>query len=402
MKASIIVIGNEILNGRVSDTNSGWLARQLDACGVETVRILTIGDNSEDISNAVQSVLTPGMVVLITGGLGPTKDDVTKHTLNHILGDGELIMSQEILDNVNHIMAERGRVMNQLTATQALVPRTAGIIMNTVGTAPGMIFERDGAKVICMPGVPFEMKQMFTQSVLPLLGENEGWHHHFFKVWGISESALAERLNAFENCLDGRLAYLPDAGVVTLRLDCKSKHALNEYAASLRALLGDNMLGEGDVSIASLLLDVLKQRRYMVATAESCTGGEIVHRLTMISGSSAVVRGGVVAYNPEVKTDVLGVSLEDIEKYGVVSAQVAEQMANGVCTNVGADVGIATTGIAGPSGAEPGKPIGTVWMAWCIKGIVKSHCFHFPGGRQRVIDMATNTAIATAIRLLQA
>lgn len=401
MKASIIIIGNEILNGRVSDTNSGWLARQLDAHGIETVRILTVGDNGDDIAQAVESVMSTGDIVLITGGLGPTKDDITKHTLNRIFGDGELIESKAVLENVTRIMAERGREMNHLTATQALVPRMADIIMNAVGTAPGLVFRYNGAKVICMPGVPFEMKQMFTQSVVPLLGVNAGWYHHFFKVWGISESALAERLDAFESTLEGRLAYLPDAGVVTLRLDCKNEEALNRYASSLRTLLADKLLGEGDVPIASLLIDALAQRRYTVATAESCTGGEIAHRLTMIPGSSAAVRGGVVAYNPEVKCRVLDVNGEDIERHGVVSAPVAEQMAVGVCATVIADLGIATTGIAGPSGAEPGKPVGTVWMAWCLDGKVCSRCFHFPGNRQRVIDMATNTAIATAIQLVR-
>lgn len=401
MKASIIVIGNEILNGRVTDTNSGWLARQLDAHGIETGRILIVGDNSDDIADAVRSALAPDNIVLITGGLGPTKDDITKHTLNRILGDGELYTSNEILEHVTRIMNERGRGMNDLTATQAQVPRCAKIIANAVGTAPGLLFEHDGAKVICMPGVPFEMKQMFTQSVLPLLGINAGWHHNFFKVWGISESALAERLDAFEDTLNGRLAYLPDAGVVTLRLDCKSEEELTEYASTLRGLLGDYLMGEGDVPVASLLLDALKESGCTVATAESCTGGEIVHRLTMIPGASVAVRGGVVAYNAEVKSSVLGVDKGDIERFGVVSAQVAEQMAEGVCETVGADVGISTTGIAGPSGAEPGKPVGTVWMSWSIKGNTVSKCFHFPGSRQRVIDMATHTALATAILLLR-
>lgn len=400
MKASIVVIGNEILNGRVTDTNSGWLARQLDAHGIETDRIITVGDNSEDIANAVMSVLSPDSIIFTTGGLGPTKDDITKLTLNRILGDGELYTSNEVLDHVTRIMTERGREMNDLTATQALVPRCAQIIMNQVGTAPGLLFEYEGAKVFCMPGVPFEMRHIFTNSILPLLGVNEGWYHHFLKVWGISESALAEYLDEFEKTLEGRLAYLPDGGVVTLRLDCKSESSLIEYSKVLKVLLDDKLLGEGDVPIASLLLDALKQKKYTVATAESCTGGEIVHNLTVIPGASEVVMGGVVAYNADVKVRVLGVDRDSIEQFGVVSSQVAEQMAEGVCKTVGADMGIATTGIAGPTGAEPGRPVGTVWMAWCIKGKTISRCFHFPGNRRRVIDMATNTAIATAIQLM--
>ena len=401
MKASIIVIGNEILNGHITDTNSGWLAHQLDEQGIETVRIVTTGDSKEDIIDAVNSVFTPNGLIFITGGLGPTKDDVTKHTLNHIFGDGCLYTSEEVLENVRRVMAERGRPMNDLTAMQAQVPCKAGIIMNTVGTAPGLLFESDGTKIFCMPGVPFEMRHIFTNTILPMLAKSNGWQHHFFKVWGISESALAEKLDNFERELEGRLAYLPNAGVITLRLDCRTSKDLEHHAEQLRTLLGNYLLGEGDVTPSAILLEILRERGLTIATAESCTGGNIISRLTEIPGASNAVRGGVVAYTAEVKEQILGVEHTAVLTHGVVSSTVAVQMAKGVCHATHADVSIATTGIAGPGGAEPNKPVGTVWICWCINGRCTSRCFRFPGNRHRVIEMATTTAIASAIILLR-
>ncbi len=401
MTATIIIIGNEILNGRITDTNSGWLAKELDARGIETYQILSIPDESAAIQDAVSYAIKRSRTVIVTGGLGPTKDDVTKHTLNNLLGDGTLIENPEVLKNAESVMRVRGRELNTLTATQAMVPACAEILMNEVGTAPGLVFTQGESRIFCLPGVPFEMRRMFTDSVLPLLGKDNGWHHHFFKVWGISESALAEKLAEFENTLDGRLAYLPDGGVVTLRLDCRDSVKSETFAGLLCNLIGDYLLGEGEHSIAGLLLEQLKDAGLTVATAESCTGGNIVHRMTEIPGATAAVKGGVVAYLPEVKINILGVEKTVIESRGVVSAEVAEQMAEGVCRKLKSDLGIATTGIAGPSGAEPGKPVGTVWMAWCLNGETHSQCFHFPGSRQRVIDMATNTALARAIMLLR-
>ena len=414
MKTTIIVIGDELLIGQVTDTNSGMIARLMAPHGWEVEQVMTVADDAEAIRSAISRALDSTPVVLTTGGLGPTKDDITKPVLASIFG-GELREDPEVLANVRDVVARRGLKLNDLTAAQAIVPTSCSVIQNRVGTAPLMWFERtDGHVLVAMPGVPFETREMFSTAVMPQLLERFPSPDHFERrtvvVADISESALATRLSSWESALPpyAHLAYLPKPGVLRLRLD--GRHADGEFlraemdrlAGELAALAGDILLCLGDVTPARCLLDNLISRGLTVGTAESCTGGNIAHVITAEAGSSAAMLGGVVSYCNDVKRSLLGVSPESLQAHGAVSIPVVREMAEGARKVLGCDVALATSGIAGPGGAVPGKPVGTVCIAVASPWGVWADTFHFPGNRERVIDRATTTAIIRAIREMQA
>lgn len=411
MRLSIIVIGDEILIGQVTDTNSGAVARMFGPMGWTVRNIYTIGDGYDEIFETVNRAMEESDLVITTGGLGPTKDDITKGVMTDIFG-GELIHDPAVTENIHEVFSKRGLKMNPLTEAQAMVPSSCRVVQNRFGTAPVMWFERGGKVLVSMPGVPFETEGMLPE-VARLVKErfhaDETLLHHSLMVAGITESALAQHLADFEDSLGQglHLAYLPTPGLIRLRLDGRGTDGsgielrFDEAVNRLKSRLGDLMIYDGDAAAAEILLRKLADRKLTVATAESCTGGNIAHRLTSIPGSSESFLGGVVSYANEVKSGVLGVNPADIEAHGAVSREVVEQMAVGACRATGARCSMATSGIAGPGGGSDEKPVGTVWMAWAADGHVESRVFHFPGNRLRVIDRATTEALLGLLAMIK-
>ena len=409
MNVSIIAIGDELLIGQVIDTNSGDIAVRLNPMGWRVNDVQVVADNSADIVRAIDRAFELSDVVITTGGLGPTKDDITKATLCRYFG-GELVENPEVLENVKEVIAKRGLKMNELTARQAYVPTSCEVIQNRVGTAPIMWFERDGKVLVAMPGVPFETREMLDSAVLPKLfakfpvdGHIE---HRNVMVTGYSESLLAMTIAEWEDALPEylHLAYLPNAGIVRLRIDGRHHDEallmseINYQHGQLVKMLGpEHVLADKDIPLEEILLQLLIDKHLTIATAESCTGGNIAHLITSIPGSSAAFKGGVVAYSNEVKHNVLGVSSESLDQFGAVSREVVEQMAEGACRVLNTDCAIATSGIAGPSGGSDEKPVGTVWIAIKTPTRLFSFKHRFPGNRQRVIFRASMAAMIMAV-----
>lgn len=412
MNVSIIAIGDELLIGQVIDTNSGDIARMLNPVGWKVNDVQVIGDNANDILQAIDYAFSKSDVVLTTGGLGPTKDDITKSVLCQYFG-GELYENLEVLENVKEVVSKRGIKLNDLTASQAIVPTSCRVIQNLVGTAPLMWFEKNGKVLVSMPGVPFETRQMFRDAVLPQLLEtfhsNIAVEHRTLLVINYTESALATKIAEWEDTLPPHLhlAYLPKPGLIRLRLDGTHhdktfiNNELNRYHRQLIDMLGDDILFTEDRSVEEILLHYLNETGLTVSTAESCTGGNIAHLITSIAGSSTSFMGSVVAYSNDVKHRVLGVNDETLFQHGAVSIPVVEQMATGACKVLNTDCAIATSGIAGPGGGTMEKPIGTVCIAVKTPQAIISNTFHFPGNRSRVIERASSTAIIMLIKQLK-
>lgn len=411
MKYSIIAIGDELLIGQVTDTNSGWIAREMSVYGWELQKVQVVPDNADAIKKAIDLAFEESDVVLATGGLGPTKDDITKTTLCDYFG-GELIFDDATLANVLEVVEKRHLKLNEYTRNQAYVPSSCEVVQNEVGTAPILWFEKDEKVLVSMPGVPFEMQHMMKKVLIPKLvkkpHDNMHLQYRTFIVIDIIESLLAMQLDGFEKELPEymHLAYLPTPGLIRLRLTgaCEDESLLtanmDTFSAKLHALVGDKIICDEDMPLAQILGKKLLEKGMTVASAESCTGGNIAHEITRIAGSSSYFKGSVVSYANEVKINVLNVSSTDIDVHGVVSEPVVQQMVSGVCKVMNTDCAISTSGIAGPGGAEPGKPVGTVWIAAKAADSVVSQCFHFPGDRERVINRATNEGIKLLLKLL--
>lgn len=412
MNFSVIVIGDELLIGQVTDTNSGWMARHLRPYGWKPKSVKVIGDDAEEITKAIDDAFAQTDVVLMTGGIGPTKDDITKSTLCKYFG-GEMALDEDTLYNVEKVLSARGLSMNELNQGQAVVPTCCKVIQNEVGTAPIMWFEKNGKVLVSMPGVPFETETMMQRSVIPQLVarfmSDVVVEYRTFVVTDYSESVLAITLQDFESELPDfvKLAYLPKPGVIRLRLSAVHrdgemvKSTLDMLDEKLSAVLGQSIVSKEDKTPAEILGDMLKSRGLTVSSAESCTGGNIAHSITEIAGSSSYFKGSVVAYCNEVKHNVLGVSQSVLDAEGAVSESTVVAMSNGVSRVMGTDCAMSTTGIAGPGGAEPGKPVGTVWMSVKCGDVVVAECKRFPGSRQRVIDRATTHVILMLIKLLR-
>lgn len=412
MKVSIIAIGDELLIGQVIDTNSGDIAKMLNPVGWQVHNVQVVSDNETDILRAIDFAFSTSDVVLTTGGLGPTKDDITKTSLCKYFG-GELRQDDDTLKNVLEVVAKRGLKINDLTAAQAIVPTSCRVIQNLVGTAPIMWFERKNKVLVAMPGVPFETRQMFREAVLPQLLKtfktDIAIEHRTLIITGWSESKLATEISTWEDSLPGHihLAYLPKPGLIRLRLDgihCDKQfinNELNKYHKQLIEKFGEDVLFTQDNSVEEILLHYLNQTNLTVATAESCTGGHIAHLITSIPGCSSAFMGSIVAYSNEVKHRLLSVSIQTIASHGAVSIPVVEQMVNGACNALNTDCAIATSGIAGPGGGTLDKPVGTVCIAVKTPRGIKSGIFHFPGNRKRVIEHASTTAITMLIAQLR-
>jgi nicotinamide-nucleotide amidase len=374
IKATIITIGDEILIGQIVDTNSVSIAKHLNKAGITVAEKLSIGDDAAQIEATLKRAHTQSQIVIITGGLGPTKDDITKHTLARIFSS-ELAMDEAVAEHVERLLAKRGIAFNELNRSQALVPECCTVLFNHHGTAPGMWFDEGEHVTISLPGVPFEMEHLMEDEVMPRLRARYALHaniHRTMITSGIAESILAERIAGWEDALpkDVKLAYLPSPNIVRLRLSTydssdgeATRRKIDSLFEQLYKIIPDNIVGFEDASVQQLVHDMLTQRGQTLAVAESCTGGVIASRFTAMAGSSAYLLAGVVSYSNESKHDILGVNYDDIMRYGAVSEQVAIQMAEGVRNVSGADYAIATTGIAGPSGGSEAKPVGTVWMA---------------------------------------
>lgn len=411
MDVSVIAIGDELLIGQVTDTNSGDIARALTPFGWSLRSTRTVHDNAADIRDAITQAFAESDVVLTTGGLGPTKDDITKSTLRDIFG-GEMVLDSDTLENVREVFRRRGLHMNSLTESQAMVPSSCTVIKNELGTAPVMWFERDGKVLVAMPGVPFETRHAFSREVLPRLlrhfDQTATILHSTLLITDITESDLAERIADIENALPPQLhlAYLPTPGYIRLRLDAtgmeetRLQEMLSDAVSALRKNLGDKVLAEHDATPEEILKDILVEKGLTFATAESCTGGNIAHRFTMLPGASDVFAGGVVSYANEVKLNVLGVDAGTIATLGAVSEPVAAAMAEGACRVLGTDCAVATSGIAGPGGGTPDKPVGTVCMAFATPAGTHTVTVHLPGDRGRVIDRASTAALIGMIKAL--
>ena len=429
MRAEIITIGDELLIGQVVDTNSAWMAERLNEVGIFLHQITSVHDNREHILKALDEALSRADIVFTTGGLGPTKDDITKHVMCEYFGTS-LVEDLHVRAHIHELYKERPEALNRLTATQWLVPESATILPNRVGSAPIMVFENEvkGERLkvkgegqnskflVALPGVPHEMKIAMTEQVLPFIrlrvkGERREAMdivHKTILVHGIPESKLAILLEDWENALPSsiHLAYLPKDGIIRLRLSTYGEataEELQSHIDTLLPLISDYLLATEDISLEALVGRLLKQHGMTIATAESCTGGRLAAALNAQSGSSAYYMGSVVAYDNSIKQQVLGVQRDTLLQYGAVSEQTVLQMAEGIRVLMHTDYAIATSGIAGPTGGTPDKPIGTVWIAWATPKGTQAKCFHFGAAREReqITLRAVTEALVGLIKILK-
>ena len=437
--AAIITIGDELLIGQTIDTNSAWIARHLNELGIDVVRRVAVGDNRESIIKALDEEIAGATIVLITGGLGPTSDDITKPLLSEYFG-GKLVVNERVLAHLKDIFTKRNRPFLERNMKQAEVPENCTVLFNKMGTAPGMMFElavgssqsavrepfnytfnetlestiqipnsspdsyrdqipNEHKVIIAMPGVPFEMISIMQDEVLPMLRGrffSDALLHRTIVTAGEGESFIAEKIQSLEEALPAhiKLAYLPDAGMVKLRLTGRSadKEALAKELEARQGeiadLLGDIVVAREDVPMEKIIGDALLADGKMLGLAESCTGGFIGHLITQVTGSSKYFNGSIVSYSNEVKHDVLGVQQETIDNYGAVSEQTVAEMATGALRVLNSDYALAVSGVLGPDGGTERVPVGTVWMAVADKETVKTKVFRFHYNRQQNKEMA--------------
>jgi nicotinamide-nucleotide amidase len=403
MKAELITIGDEILIGQIVDTNSAWMGQQLNLLGIEVYQVTSVHDNHDHILKAFSEAEQNADLVLITGGLGPTKDDITKKCLCEYFNT-ELVFFPEVLEHVKSLLTSRNVVINQLNRDQALLPANCKVLHNSAGTASGMWLERNNTIFVSMPGVPFEMEAIMKEEVFPRLtglGISQNIVHRTILTIGLPESMLAEKIEAWESALPSyiKLAYLPSQMMVRLRLSGygadKSliETEISRLIGELMALIPENIFGFDDDNLGLVVGRMLVDSGKTLALAESCTGGSIAQFITSNSGSSAYFKGGVVAYSNEIKNKLLNVPSELIEAFGAVSKEVAEAMAVGAQKALNADYAVATTGIAGPEGGSLEKPVGTVWIAVAGPSTLISKMYNFKHNRERNIIRTTHTAL---------
>lgn len=408
----IITIGDELLIGQVVDTNSAWMARELNQAGFEVNRITSVSDRKEEIQEALESAARRAKIVLMTGGLGPTRDDITKQTLCDFFNT-RLVFNEEVYNDIREFLKGRVKNINQLNRDQAMVPEKCMVIRNKLGTAPVMWFEYNNSVVVSIPGVPAEMKLAMTGEIIPRLKEKYEPGviiHKTVLIYNIPEAVLAEKLTGWEEQLPDeiKLAYLPAPGRVRLRLTTRGndpdalRKSIQKAVDALYPIVGENIYGEEDQPASEIFANYFRSTGKTIALAESCSGGYLAHLITMVPGSSDYFKGSMVTYSNDLKINILGVKPEDIENYGAVSRQVVEQMALGAVRNAESDYAIATSGIAGPGGGSEEKPVGTVWMAWAGPGNkVVSKEFRFGKERERNIVQTSETALIELMRLMK-
>lgn len=410
MLAEIITIGDEILIGQVVDSNAAFIASELTKVGVNVLQISSISDDEEQIWNALEVAQGKSKIVIVTGGLGPTKDDVTKKVVVEYFED-QLVEDEQVVENIKALFEKYHlKLPLDINLRQALVPAKAEILVNKYGTAPGMWLEKEGVVFVFLPGVPYEMKHLLREAVIPKIIQTfkRPYIHYLTLVtYGMGESALAEKIKDFEENLseDIKLGYLPSLGKVRLRLSCmgdnknevqeKVKLAMNE----LQHILSDISVGlEEETSIVQRIGKILKSRKKFLSVAESCTGGRIAAEITKNPGASSTFKGSVTAYETTLKTKILGVPQHLIDTFNVVSVQVAEAMAVRCCRVLDSDYAIATTGIAGPDKGEGDKEVGTVCIAIATPGGVISEQFNFGNHRYRVVEKSVNKAFEMLLK----
>ena len=395
VKAELISIGDELLIGQVINTNASWMAGELNKNGIEVTRITAVSDNDDDIKEAITQAENRAEIILLTGGLGPTKDDITKHVLADYF-DSEMIFHEPTYKQVCAIFAARKFKVTDVNKKQAEIPEKCIPLFNQHGTAPGLWFEKENMVLVSMPGVPFEMKSLLVDQVIPRLQSKFNLSYIFHKTimtTGVGESMLAEKIADWENKLPEsiKLAYLPQPGIVRLRLSAtgidqeKIENEVKYYCEEINKIIPEIIFGYDDIRLEAVVGNQLKSSHRTLSTAESCTGGYIAHLITSIAGSSECFKGSVVSYSNEAKTNLLRVESNVLEKDGAVSREVIEQMALGGKKHLNTDYCLATSGIAGPDGGTEEKPVGTVWIALATPEGVQSKLFHFGEHRGRNI-----------------
>ncbi|MFW5754143.1 MAG: competence/damage-inducible protein A [Marinilabiliaceae bacterium] len=408
----IITIGDELLIGQVVDTNSAWMGQELTLAGFEVNRITSVSDRREEITDALSQALKRAEIVLLTGGLGPTKDDITKKTLSDYFNT-RLIFNEDVYHDIQEFLKGRVKNINNLNRDQAMVPENCEVVRNRMGTAPVMWFDHGERVVVSMPGIPSEMKTAMSNDIIPRLKTRFRPDHIINKtvlVYNIPEAVLAEKLADWEENLSGKikLAYLPAPGRIRLRLTARGadfsamEESLQTAIDGLQPLIGENIFGEEDRPVSEIFARFFRERKQSIAVAESCSGGYLGHLITSVAGASQYFAGGVIAYSNEMKQSLLDVSQDDIEKHGAVSSQVVEQMALGIQKTTNADYAIATSGIAGPGGGTDEKPTGTVWIAWAGPGNkVISKVFQLGKERSRNIVRTSETALIELMQMMK-
>lgn len=413
VRVSVITIGDELLIGQVIDTNSAWIGQELNKIGVWVHRRLAVGDEWNEIWKALDDESAVSNVILITGGLGPTADDITKPLLCEYFG-GKLITDEATLEHITYLFTEvfkRPLPLLESNRRQALVPDVATVLKNEVGTAPNMLFEKDGKMFISMPGVPHEMKAAMNNHVLPLLQQRFQLPyigHRTLLTAGIGESFLAERIKGFESSLPSniKLAYLPNYGMVRLRLTAqgdkeKTERELNERFAILKEEVKDVLAVDEDIPFEILVGKLLRQHNKTVSTAESCTGGYIAHLITSIAGSSDYFKGSVVSYSNSIKENILQVKNETLSTVGAVSEETVKEMISGVLKMMQTDYAVAVSGIMGPGGGSEDKPVGTVWIAVGNAEKIETKRMHFRFDRKRNIELTAVNALYLLYRFVK-
>jgi nicotinamide-nucleotide amidase len=409
MNCVLITVGDEILIGQVTDTNVVWISRQLGDLGIRVGEMVTVSDDAGQIGTTLDRLVGNCGLIIMTGGLGPTKDDITKQALADYFGS-KMVTHPEVLERITRYFKTRGRNMLESNLRQAEVPEVCEVLMNDQGTAPGMWFEKDGTILVSLPGVPYEMKGLMEDRVLPRLKKlirKPLVAHRTIMTQGVPESYLEALLRNWEAGLPGcvKLAYLPSPGIVRVRLSMhgrcaeESEQILKEAVDKLLGIIPKNVFGFDDITLEEALGQLLREKSLTLATAESCTGGNVARMITSIPGSSDYFTGSVVAYQDSIKTGILKVEEALIERFGAVSREVVEQMATGVMKAFGSETAIATSGIAGPAGGTGEKPVGTTWIAVARGERVYSRKYLFGGSRDRVIMQASCTAMQL-LRLL--
>jgi len=410
MKSEIITIGDEILIGQIVDTNSAWIAEQFNRNGIEIYQITSVHDDKKHILEALKKAEEKTDLVILTGGLGPTKDDITKKVLCEYFNT-KLVFHEPTFEHIKQRFKNRNIDLNKLNRNQALVPESCTVIPNSAGTAPGMWFEKNDTIFVSVPGVPFEMKNLVENEILPRLennGKTKAIYHKTVLTQGLPESMLAQKIEKWEDALpeNVKLAYLPNPTAVRLRLSAigKEKTMLKKQVESeiekLQKIIPDNIFGYDTDTLAGVIGNLLKEKGKTLSVAESCTGGYISHLITSVSGSSSYFKGAITAYSNEIKEEILEVKPKTLQENGAVSEQVAREMVLGVKGKMNADYAISTTGIAGPEGGTTGKPVGTVWIAVAGQSEVIAQKYVFGDNRERNIIRSSQTALQMLRRLI--
>lgn len=408
MKIEIITIGDELLIGQIVNTNSAWMAAELTTQGFGVDAMTTVGDTPGDLLAALDTAFARADILLLTGGVGPTRDDRTKETLCRYF-DCPLILNEEVLQHIEQLFQSRKATLNSLTRDQALVPSKATVIPNRVGTAPLLWFRKGAQLLVSMPGVPLEMQTAMREEIMPRLSatfRQKAYLRRDYLVGGYSESALATHLSSFEDQLPASfsLAYLPTYGIIRLRLSAWGEEhtaTMEQQGKHLRELLGSHCLSESNQMVEQLLGELLQEKRFTLSTAESCTGGYIAHLITSVAGASGHFTGSVVAYDNHIKEILLQVETETLSQKGAVSREVAEQMARGVAAVTGTTCAIAVTGIMGPDGGSEEKPVGTVWVATLCGERLSSREYRVGKSRAQNIERTARLAILQMLMMLQ-